>query len=60
MKADPAGVLTGMHYLDGDKACAEEISWSRVYGGIHYLFSGEDGLASGKKVAEAVYLASKE
>jgi 2-oxoglutarate ferredoxin oxidoreductase subunit alpha len=23
MKADPAGVLTGMHYLDGDKACAE-------------------------------------
>ena len=23
MKADPAGVLTGEHYLDGDKACAE-------------------------------------
>jgi 2-oxoglutarate ferredoxin oxidoreductase subunit alpha len=23
MKADPAGVLTGVHYLDGDKACAE-------------------------------------
>lgn len=23
MKTDPAGVLTGMHYLDGDKACAE-------------------------------------
>jgi 2-oxoglutarate ferredoxin oxidoreductase subunit alpha len=23
MKADPAGVLTGAHYLDGDKACAE-------------------------------------
>ena len=23
MKADPAGVLTGIHYLDGDKACAE-------------------------------------
>jgi 2-oxoglutarate ferredoxin oxidoreductase subunit alpha len=23
MKADPVGVLTGMHYLDGDKACAE-------------------------------------
>ncbi|MCK5032770.1 MAG: 2-oxoacid:acceptor oxidoreductase subunit alpha, partial [Calditrichia bacterium] len=23
MKADPAGVLTGSHYLDGDKACAE-------------------------------------
>ena len=23
MKADPVGVLTGAHYLDGDKACAE-------------------------------------
>ena len=23
MKANPAGVLTGAHYLDGDKACAE-------------------------------------
>lgn len=23
MKADPSGVLTGEHYLDGDKACAE-------------------------------------
>ena len=23
MKADPIGVLTGAHYLDGDKACAE-------------------------------------
>ena len=23
MKADPAGVLTGAHYLDGDHACAE-------------------------------------
>ncbi len=23
MKADPKGVLTGAHYLDGDYACAE-------------------------------------
>ena len=23
MKADASGVLTGSHYLDGDKACAE-------------------------------------
>ncbi len=23
MKADPKGVLTGEHYLDGDHACAE-------------------------------------
>jgi membrane-associated phospholipid phosphatase len=38
--------------------CAEEVSWSRIYGGIHYLFSGDDGLASGKIVAEAVFTAS--
>ena len=23
MGADPAGVLTGAHYMDGDHACAE-------------------------------------
>ncbi|MGC2321054.1 MAG: 2-oxoacid:acceptor oxidoreductase subunit alpha, partial [Terriglobales bacterium] len=23
MKADPAGVLTGVHFLDGDHACCE-------------------------------------
>ena len=23
MKTDPAGVLTGVHYLDGDYACGE-------------------------------------
>lgn len=40
-------------------ACAVEISWSRVYGGIHYLFSGDDGLDSGKRVAEAVFAASE-
>ena len=40
--------------------CAEEISWSRIYGGIHYQFSGDDGLASGKKVAETVFEASSQ
>ncbi len=33
---------------------AEEASVSRIYGGIHYSFSGEDGLASGRAVAQEV------
>ena len=36
------------------RACAEEIGMSRLYGGIHYRFSNEDGLVLGRKVAEAV------
>lgn len=36
------------------RACAEEIGMSRLYGGIHYRFSNEDGLALGRKVARAV------
>ena len=34
------------------RACAEEIAQSRVYGGIHFSFSGKDGLELGRKVAE--------
>jgi membrane-associated phospholipid phosphatase len=34
--------------LDG---LAVEAAWSRVYGGIHYLFDGEAGLELGQKVA---------
>ena len=33
-------------------ACAEEISQSRVYGGIHFSFSGRNGLEIGRKVAD--------
>ena len=33
---------------------AEEASFSRILGGIHYSFSGEDGLAVGRKIGAAV------
>ncbi|MBL9181075.1 MAG: vanadium-dependent haloperoxidase [Verrucomicrobiaceae bacterium] len=36
------------------KACAEEISRSRVYGGIHFPSACREGLVLGRKVAEAV------
>jgi hypothetical protein len=32
-------------------AAADEAALSRVYGGIHYRFDGEVGLALGRKVA---------
>ena len=37
---------------DSFDACAREIAESRVYGGIHYRFSGENGLALGQTTAE--------
>lgn len=30
--------------------CAQEISLSRIYGGIHYRFSGDRGIALGRKI----------
>jgi membrane-associated phospholipid phosphatase len=36
------------------RAMAEEAALSRVYGGIHYRFDGDDGLALGRDVATAV------
>jgi membrane-associated phospholipid phosphatase len=33
------------------RASAEEASWSRVLGGIHYRFDGDAGLAQGRAVA---------
>ena len=36
------------------RACAEECGMSRVYGGIHYLFSCEDGNRMGEQVARGV------
>ncbi|MEO8671991.1 MAG: vanadium-dependent haloperoxidase [Tahibacter sp.] len=35
-------------------AMAEEAAMSRLYGGIHYRHDNEDGLALGRKVAQAV------
>jgi len=37
---------------DSFDACAREIAESRVYGGIHYRFSGENGLLLGRTTAE--------
>lgn len=34
---------------------AAEIGMSRLYGGIHYRFSNEDGLATGRKIADHVF-----
>jgi hypothetical protein len=34
------------------RACAEECGQGRVYGGIHYRFSCEDGLLLGKRIGE--------
>jgi hypothetical protein len=34
---------------------AEEASWSRIYGGIHFLFDGTEGLQSGYEVGALVY-----
>ncbi|MBK8040475.1 MAG: vanadium-dependent haloperoxidase [Verrucomicrobiaceae bacterium] len=36
------------------KTCAEEISRSRVYGGIHFTSAGREGLILGRKVAVEV------
>jgi len=36
------------------EGCAKEIAESRVFGGIHYRFSGEVGLAMGRAVADSV------
>lgn len=34
---------------------AEEASMSRIYGGIHFLFDGQEGLNSGYAIGELVY-----
>lgn len=47
-------VKDAIRHLPGYRACAEEIAASRVYGGIHYRFSGEAGLKLGSRVAEVV------
>lgn len=36
------------------QSCAKEIAASRIYGGIHYSFSGEAGLVLGRRVAAEV------
>ncbi|MDG1325120.1 MAG: vanadium-dependent haloperoxidase [Opitutales bacterium] len=36
-------------------SCAEEIGLSRLYGGIHYRFSNDRGIESGKKLGMFIY-----
>ncbi|MCA9048638.1 MAG: phosphatase PAP2 family protein, partial [Planctomycetaceae bacterium] len=36
------------------EAAAEEAGRSRIYGGIHFEFSNQDGLAAGHRIADAV------
>jgi hypothetical protein len=40
-------------------SCAEECSDSRVYGGIHFRFSCQDGLELGEKIADWTWAQSK-
>ena len=35
-------------------ACAEEIAWSRIYGGIHFYSADVDGLVAGQQIGEYV------
>ncbi len=41
------------HFASFDKAAAEDAQ-SRIYGGVHYQFSAQDGLALGNKVGDWV------
>ncbi|MEI7773445.1 MAG: vanadium-dependent haloperoxidase [Verrucomicrobiota bacterium] len=42
------------------RACAKECGESRIYGGIHFRFSCEDGYTLGRQVAETVWAMLKE
>lgn len=55
-------VISGTDALDGEyrrfgsfRAAAEEAIRSRIYGGIHYTFSGEDGLKLGTDIGQYTY-----
>jgi membrane-associated phospholipid phosphatase len=41
-------------YFKSFKAAAEEIAWSRVYGGIHFWSADKDGLKIGTEIAKYV------
>lgn len=45
--------LGSRHYASFD-AMADEISMSRLYGGIHYRYSCEEGMKQGKKIAQNI------
>ena len=44
----------GSRHYDSFEAMTQEISMSRLYGGIHYRYSCEEGMKQGKKIAENI------
>ena len=48
--------LTGLgdRHFDRVRDLQDEVSNARIWGGIHYRFSVEDGIAIGKQVANQV------
>jgi hypothetical protein len=49
--AGPAGNLAAVRHFDTPSALRKEIIDARVWGGLHYHFSGVAGVALGRKVA---------
>jgi hypothetical protein len=41
--------------FNGFDQAAEEASMSRIYGGIHFIFDGQEGLSAGYSIGELVY-----
>jgi hypothetical protein len=50
----PQGITLQPREYTSFRAAGEEAGWSRLYGGIHYRKSIEDGFIQGKKVASNV------
>jgi len=50
--AGPAGNLNAVHHFTTTADLRTEIVNARVWGGLHYRFSGEAGVALGKQVAD--------
>jgi hypothetical protein len=44
----------GSRHYDSFDEWMQEISMSRLYGGIHYRYSCEEGVKQGKKIAENI------
>ena len=44
----------GSRHYDSFEEMTEEISMSRLYGGIHYRYSCDEGMKQGKKIAENI------
>jgi hypothetical protein len=47
-------VSLGSRHHDSFDAMVQEIAFSRLYGGIHYRYSCEEGIKQGKKIAQNI------